>query len=194
MRCESARGNANTCYCKIASKQHSSSLSAAAATTTTTSGIHQKTYLDGNHILQKANESSCLALVWKIKVHTISKGFNAQTPSMRPMFENQLFQIQKGSLVTDTLSNLDERFPSTLSKFRLTIDALLIANDVFHHEGLLQDGTVLNFFLNRQANLESHRMWFGPDPARIDESGCLFSRFTVAETTDKGQAQAHQFL
>mmetsp|Transcript_24270 Transcript_24270/g.50452 ORF Transcript_24270/g.50452 Transcript_24270/m.50452 type:complete len:243 (-) Transcript_24270:478-1206(-) len=92
---------------------------------------------DGYDTFQKANEPCGLALVGEIKIHTIAKGFNAQTTTMRPVFQNQLFQIQKGSFVGDALSDLHHRLPRALSKFCRTFQTLLIANGKIGRKGLL---------------------------------------------------------
>jgi hypothetical protein len=67
-----------------------------------------KPYLDWNDVFEKGNESRRLALVGKIKVHAIAKSLNAQTTSMSSMFQNELFQVEKGSLVPYSLSYLNK--------------------------------------------------------------------------------------
>ena len=107
---------------------------------------------------------------------------------MGAVFENELFQVQKGALVLHALSDLDQRLPGSLSKDGLTLDALLVADDVRDHKGLLQDRSGLHFALDRQSHLEAHRVRLGPDPAGIRQSHTgLFEAAHVLQT------EGHEF-
>mmetsp|Transcript_10039 Transcript_10039/g.21971 ORF Transcript_10039/g.21971 Transcript_10039/m.21971 type:complete len:286 (+) Transcript_10039:2893-3750(+) len=134
-------------------------------------------HLDGHDTFQKTDKACGLALVGKVKVHTILECFDTQTPTMCAMFENQLFQIQKGSLVTDALSDLHQRLPGALTKLGLTFQALLIANCEINGKGLLQYGSKLNFPLYRQSNFESHGVRFCPNPPGVDQSNFFVPTF-----------------
>jgi hypothetical protein len=69
------------------------------------------------------------------------------------VLQNQLFQIQKGSLVSHALTDLNEGFPRTLSEGGLAFDALLIAYDEGYDEGLLEDCAGDYLALDCEANL-----------------------------------------
>ena len=94
-------------------------------------------YLHGADVLQKRNEPRGFGFVWKVEINAVSKGLDAQAATMSTVFENELLQVQKGSFVTDTLSDLNKRLPRTLSKLGLAFDALLVTNNENDSERLL---------------------------------------------------------
>lgn len=50
--------------------------------------------------------------------------------------------------MTDPLTDLDEVLPGALGEVRLAAGALLVADDVFYYEGLLEDNAAVYFFLD----------------------------------------------
>jgi hypothetical protein len=92
---------------------------------------------------------------------------------MGPMSQNQLFQIEKCTLMGYTLSHLYKTFPRSLSKFGLAFDALLVSDNKHDSESLLKNGTHLDLFLDCKPDLQSHRVRFRPDPSCIDQSHTL---------------------
>ena len=71
------------------------------------------------------------------------------------MLEYKLFQVEKRPFMSNSLTNLHERLPGSLSELRLTFDALLISNDEHYSEGLLEDRPQVDFFLDCQADFQS---------------------------------------
>jgi hypothetical protein len=147
--------------------------------------IQATTDLDRDHVLQEGYESCGLAFIGKVEIHTITKGFNAKAATVCSVLQNELLQIEKGSLVANTLPDLHERSPGSLTKLGLAFNALLAAYNKYHNKSLLQNCTRLNFFLDRELDFEPHRMRFRPDPTSVHQSDPLGHRFFAGlETTD----------
>ena len=65
---------------------------------------------------------------------------------MCTVFENELFQVQKGALVLTRCRTCTSDFHDTLSKDGLTFNALLVAYSVRDHERLLQEQLAMLLF------------------------------------------------
>ena len=147
---------------------------------------------DGDDVLEERDESRGLALVGEVEVHTISEGFDAQTATVGTVLEDELLQVEEGTLVVDALPDLDQTLPAALTELGLTFDALLIPNDEHNDKTLLQDGTCLDLLLDRETDLEAHGMRLGPNPASVDESNLVTCGIAAGQSTDLGQAQGHE--
>lgn len=137
-------------------------------------------YSGGDLIRNELTESHCMGLRLKLKIKTIMDFLNSKALFGCIMLDDELFKEQEGPLVIDSLSDLSHCYPSVRSVRFLAVVALLVRQNVLHYEALLKKGSVHNFFLNGQLNLEPLRMRFS-----IDESGVykfdVFHAFKLLE-------------
>ena len=71
------------------------------------------------------------------------------------MFENDLLQPQEGALVVDALTKLHGGAPHVLGLTTMAIRAEVVLNDEFNDKDLLEDGSVENFVLDCELDLEA---------------------------------------
>ena len=83
------------------------------------------------------------------------------------MFQDELFEVEKSTFVRNLLAHLYDGSPCVGCKTLCTIRALMVRNDVFDFEGLLQDGPLERFLLNSDFHFDSSRMGFRPDKACV---------------------------
>jgi hypothetical protein len=114
------------------------------------------TDLDRDHILQEGYETRSLAFIGKVEIHAVAKGFNAKATTVSSVFQNQLLQIEEGSLVANALPDLHKRPPGSLTKLGLAFKTLLVSNNKYHNERLLQNCARLYFFLDCELDFQSH--------------------------------------
>ena len=86
------------------------------------------------------------------------------------MFQNELFEVEESTFVWNLLAHLDDGSPCVGRKTFCTVWALVVCNDVFHFEGLLEDGPLKGFLLNSDFHFDTPRMWLRPDKACVDNS------------------------
>lgn len=86
---------------------------------------------------------------------------------MSGMFQDELFEVEESSFVRDFLAHLYDGSPCVGCKAFCTIWTLVVCDDVFNLEGLLEDGPLKRFLLNSDFHLDSPRMGFCPDKAGI---------------------------
>jgi hypothetical protein len=91
-----------------------------------------------------------------------------QTVGVSVVFQQNLFEEEKGSLVRDMLTHLNHSMPHALSIERLASFALLVSNHELHDLGLLEDGSIHDLLLDGQLDLQSQRVRFSPNPNSID--------------------------
>lgn len=93
-----------------------------------------------------------------------------------------------------SLTNLHERLPGSLPKLGLAFNALLVAHDEHDSEGLLQDGSLSYFLLDRQADFEAHRVRFRPDPTGVNKPLASFGAiFALAvQATHISKTKGHE--
>lgn len=89
---------------------------------------------------------------------------------MGGMFQNELFKVEKSSFVWNLLAHLYNGSPCVGCKTLCTVWALVVRNDVFNFEGLLEDGPLKSFLLNSDLHFDTPRMWFRPDEACVYNS------------------------
>ena len=89
---------------------------------------------------------------------------------MGGMFQNELFEVKKGTFVRDLLAHLYDSSPCVGCETFCTVWTLVVRNDVFHFEGLLQNGPLKSFLLNGNFHFDTPRMWFRPDKACVYNS------------------------
>ena len=89
---------------------------------------------------------------------------------MGGMFQNELFEVEKSTLVWNFLAHLYNGSPCVGCKTLCTVWALVVRNDVFNFEGLLEDGSLEGFLLNGDFHFDTPRMGFRPDKACVYDS------------------------
>ena len=83
------------------------------------------------------------------------------------MFQDELFEVEESSFVRDLLAHLDNGSPCVRCETFCTIRALVVCNDVFDLESLLQDGPLKRFLLDGDLDFDSPRVRFRPDKAGV---------------------------
>ena len=89
---------------------------------------------------------------------------------MSGMFQDELFEVEESSFVGDLLAHLYDGSPCVGSKTLCTVWTLVVCNDVFNLEGLLEDGPLKRFLLNGDFDFDSPRVGFRPYKAGIYNS------------------------
>ena len=89
---------------------------------------------------------------------------------MSGMFQDELFEVQESSFVRDLLAHLHDGPPCVGCKTLCTIWTLVVCNDVFNLEGLLEDGPLKRFLLDSNFDFDSSRMGLRPNKAGIYDS------------------------
>jgi hypothetical protein len=143
--------------------------------------------LDRHLPLEKVDEAQSLLLVHEIEIHSILEGLkrvavreeageeeeemtdcDLKTVRVGIVLQQDLLEIEEGSLVWDMLAYLHHGMPHTLSIKGLTSFALLISNHKLDDLCLLENGSVHDLLLDRQLDLQSQRVRFSPDPHSIN--------------------------
>lgn len=88
---------------------------------------------------------------------------------MSGMFQDELFKVEESSFVRDLLAHLYDGSPCVGCKALCTIWTLMVRNDVFDLEGLLENSPLKRFLLNSDFHFDSPRMGLRPDKAGIDD-------------------------
>ena len=83
------------------------------------------------------------------------------------VLKDELLQKEECSFVVDRLSDLHLRLPQVRRVGTLTIVTLQILNNKFNYKLLLEYGSCLHFFLNRQSNFKTPRVWLSPNKTSI---------------------------
>ncbi len=89
---------------------------------------------------------------------------------MGGMLQDELFKIEESSFMRDLLTHLYNGSPCVGGETLCTIWTLVVCNDVFNLEGLLEDGPLKRFLLDSDFHFYSPRMRFRPDKASIYNS------------------------
>lgn len=110
-----------------------------------------------------------MTLVSEVKVQAVGHLLNSLGLKMRAMLQDQLFQVQEGSLVISLLPNLYYGDPGVICETRCAIFTLLVLYGKFDDEDLLKDGRGKDFLLHSQLYLDSPGVRLCPDEVRIDE-------------------------
>lgn len=86
---------------------------------------------------------------------------------MSGMFQYELFEVEESAFVRNLLAHLYDGSPCVGCKTLCTIRALMVRNDVFNFESLLQDGPLERFLLDSDLYFDSPRMGLRPDKAGV---------------------------
>jgi hypothetical protein len=121
------------------------------------------------------------------EIDTFGQVLNFQDFIVGVVFKDELFKEEEGLLVVNLLSNLDESTPSMWSIFFLTILALLVKDNEFNRESLLDGDVINNFLLNSQLNLNSSRVRFSPDETGI-------KKLNLVQSSDSSKTQGQKFF
>jgi len=93
--------------------------------------------------------------------------FNINCFLLSIVLKNELFEEHKCAFVSDFLSDLRLCNPCMRRVGFLAIVALLVHDNVFYDEGLLQHRSILNFFLNCDLDFQPQRMGLSPKELRV---------------------------
>jgi hypothetical protein len=137
--------------------------------------------------LQELNHLIGVVSLSKVEVKTILGFLNVNGILVSTVLEDDLLEVEEGSLVRDLLTNLNSSAPGVVGIGLLTVGALLRGDDVFHLKCLLDDGTLEGFLLDRDLHLDTAGVRFGPDETGINNAD-------FRETTQLAQTQSQQFL
>ena len=74
---------------------------------------------------------------------------------MGRVFEDELLEIEKGAFVGDLLPHLDDGAPGIGRKGLGAVGTLVVGDDVFDFEGLLEDGVLEGFLLDSDLDLHT---------------------------------------
>lgn len=85
------------------------------------------------------------------------------------MLENELLQVEEGSLVIHSLPDLYHRSPSIVRERCSAALALLVSQNKGDRHGLLEDGAVTDLLLHCDFELETSTVWLRPDPSGVNE-------------------------
>ena len=89
---------------------------------------------------------------------------------MSGMLQNELFKIQKSSLVRYFLAHLYDGSPCIGCETLCTIRTLVVCNYIFNLERLLEDGPLKGFLLDGNFHFDPSGMGFRPDKAGVYDS------------------------
>jgi hypothetical protein len=93
------------------------------------------------------------------------------------VFEDELFEVEECSFVRDFLPDLDDCLPGVGCVGLRAVRTLLVGNDKFTLEGLLEDSGCECFFLDGEFDSDSTGVRFCPDKAGINQTDLYRSRF-----------------
>lgn len=108
----------------------------------------------------------------KVEIQAILRFLNVHRILVGTGLQNQLLQVQERPLVWDLLPNLNRGSPGVVCITLLAVIALLGCNHIFHLECLLNDSALESLLLDRDLHLNTARVGFRPNEARIDDSDC----------------------
>ena len=126
--------------------------------------------LPANHILvDESHKPQGMRSVLEVEIKSLTMLLiaNSNALFLSIILQYQLLQKQKCSLVSHFLSNLNLRLPQMRRVGTLTIVTLQILNNKFNYKLLLEYGSCLHFFLNRQSNFKTPRVWLSPNKTSI---------------------------
>ena len=98
----------------------------------------------------------------EVKSMTSSLLFNSNTLGLSIVFHDQLLKVQKCSLVINFLSHLNLGLPVMGSVCFFAIVTLIVLDDEFNHNSLLNRCSSINLLLHCNLNLKS--LWVGLRP------------------------------
>ena len=133
-------------------------------------------FVTAAHVIRyKVNESKGVRSMVELKIYASTTSFLFKSCAflLSIMFQNQLFQEKKSSLMINSLSNLNLWLPQMWSICFFAFITLQIRNHKFNDKCLLQISAIHNFFLNCNFNFKPSRMWLCPNETCIDHFNSL---------------------
>ena len=103
------------------------------------------------------------------EVQTIPHLLDRDGVFLRAVLQDQLFQVQEGTLVRDLLSDLYKRFPCVLGREFSAVRTLPVLYKVLDLEDLFQDCRGEDFLLDCHRDAQAFGMWFCPNEMRIGQ-------------------------
>jgi hypothetical protein len=118
------------------------------------------------------------------KVETILLLVDGYGILMRIVLKDELFEVEKSSLVLHLLSDLDHGTPCVLGRKTCAVRALTVLNDELDFEDLLQDCRGEDLLLHRKLDSETLAVWFCPDETCVNETHFV-ETFQLLQTDSK---------
>jgi len=128
-------------------------------------------------ITDELNQSSSVRPVLELEVETLATVLflDSDTLGLGIMLHDQLLEVQKGSLMINSLSHLNLGLPMMGCVCFFAIVTLIIINNEFHNKCLLKGSSRFNFLLNRYLDFDPLGMRFRPDKGCVNELNFLQS-------------------
>lgn len=120
-------------------------------------------------LLDKLNQAFGVGVALVLEVKAVWCLHNTDRFFVRVVLENQLLQKQEGALVGHSLTHLHLTVPGVRGPSLLAIVALLVLHYELYAEGLLEQGTALNFLLYGKFDFDSARVRLGPNKFGVDK-------------------------
>ena len=73
------------------------------------------------------------------EVEAVGRFADVDRVAVGGMFEDELFEVEKGSFVGDLLADLNDGAPGICGEGFGAVGTLVVCNDIFYHECLLDD-------------------------------------------------------
>eukprot|EP00966_Prymnesium_polylepis_P189709 4395626-Prymnesium_polylepis.1 len=119
--------------------------------------------------LQEGHELLGVRALVEEEIQAVLQLDDVRRVRVRRVLQDELLEPQEGALVRHLLPHLDDRRPRVLRLAPLAVGALLVAQDIFDDERLLQHRTGDHLLLDRQFQLDPARVRLRPDKRRVDE-------------------------
>jgi hypothetical protein len=122
-------------------------------------------------VTDKLNQSRSVRSVLELEIETLATVLflDADTLGLGVMLHDQLLEVQKGSLMVHSLSNLNLGLPMMGCVCFFAVVTLIIIDNEFHNKSLLKGSSRFNFLLNRYLDFDSLGMRFRPDKCCVNE-------------------------
>jgi hypothetical protein len=142
---------------------------------------------NGHDCIQKVHKTRTVTTASKEEINAILHGLHTDDLLVGVVLEDELLEVQEGTLMSNLLTDLSHSIPSIFGFNLATIRALLSSNDNFKDVRLLEDGGCKDLTLHSQSDLDTLTMGLGPQEGCIDETN-------LVEALDTLQTQRHQLL
>lgn len=125
--------------------------------------------IDRNDGFEEVAEGHSVIPLGEVEVDSIVDFLDIDGVLVRAMLQNQLLEVQESPLVWNLLSHLDASPPCVVCITLCAIRALLVVLCVFNLEALLHNGTLIQFALHCDLDLDPPAMRLSPDEACVDD-------------------------
>ena len=124
----------------------------------------------GDYACEELDHLLCVTTLAIEEIETVADLLYGDSVLLGAMFENELLEEEKGSLVGNFLSDLDESFPGVLCCELCTVGALTMLDEVLNLEDLFKDGRGEDLLLDGKGDTEAFGVGFCPDEMGLCEA------------------------